>query len=117
MRRAAELLVGTQDYASFRTSGSSAKTSVRTVYEFDIEESKAHDGIIKFRVRADGFLYNMMRNMVGTLLEVGLGKLSVADVAAVLKARDRRLAGPTAPACGLYLVEVEYPSFVSSSGS
>ncbi|NLA58238.1 MAG: tRNA pseudouridine(38-40) synthase TruA [Firmicutes bacterium] len=117
MHRAADLLVGTQDYASFRTSGSSAKTSVRTVYEFDIEESKAHDGIIKFRVRADGFLYNMMRNMVGTLLEVGLGKLSVADVAAVLKARDRRLAGPTAPACGLYLVEVEYPSFVSSSGS
>lgn len=110
MRRAAELLVGTQDYASFRSSGSSVKTSVRTIYEFDIQESEACNGIIKFKVRADGFLYNMMRNMVGTLLEVGLGKFSVEDVAAILAARDRRLAGPTAPPCGLYLVEVEYPS-------
>jgi tRNA pseudouridine38-40 synthase len=108
MRRAAEILVGTHDFASFQSSGSSAKTSVRTVYGLGIDEIEAHEGIIKFSVRADGFLYNMVRNMVGTLLEVGLGRYSVEDTASILAARDRRLAGPTAPAQGLYLVKVEY---------
>ena len=115
MRRAAELLIGTQDYASFRTSGSSAKTTVRTVYQFEIAESKICPGMVKFKARADGFLYNMMRNMVGTLLEVGLGKLSAEDVKDILAARDRRRAGPTAPPHGLYLAGVEYPQSKQST--
>ncbi|NMB12195.1 MAG: tRNA pseudouridine(38-40) synthase TruA [Firmicutes bacterium] len=105
LRKAAELLVGTRDYASFQTSGSSARTSTRTVYDLRVE---ADDGMIKFIIRADGFLYNMVRNIVGTLLEVGKGKLMAEEMAAILAARDRSQAGPTAPAQGLYLVGVEY---------
>jgi tRNA pseudouridine38-40 synthase len=105
IKEAAALLVGTRDYASFQTSGSSARTSIRTVYYLGVE---AEGGIIKFIIRANGFLYNMVRNIVGTLLEVGKGKLMVEEIVAILAARDRSEAGPTAPAKGLYLVGVDY---------
>ena len=105
MERGAELLVGTLDYASFQSSGSSAKTSVRTVSHLRVA---VWQGLIRFDIRANGFLYNMVRNIVGTLLEVGKGKIKEREVAAILDARDRTKAGPTVPARGLYLVEVEY---------
>lgn len=105
MMQAAELLVGTLDYASFQTSGSSAQTSVRTVYHLRVGNWQ---NLIRFSIRANGFLYNMVRNIVGTLLEVGKGKLEPAEIATILEARDRTKAGPTAPARGLYLVDVEY---------
>jgi tRNA pseudouridine38-40 synthase len=62
-----------------------------------------------YRVRGSGFLYNMVRNIVGVLIEIGRGNWGPADVERILQARDRRAAGPTAPACGLFLNEVEYP--------
>ncbi|NMB25517.1 MAG: tRNA pseudouridine(38-40) synthase TruA [Firmicutes bacterium] len=99
------VLVGTHDFASFQTSGSSAKTSVRTIYHFDVG---AEGGLITFSIRANGFLYNMVRNIVGTLVEVGKGRLAVDAIPVILAARDRSKAGPTAPAHGLYLFEVDY---------
>lgn len=105
MEKAAAYLVGTMDFASFQTSGSSARTSVRTVYSLEVE---ACEGIITFQVRANGFLYNMVRNIVGTLLEVGKGKLEAEAIPAIVAAADRKYAGPTAPAHGLCLVSVEY---------
>lgn len=105
MQQAASLLVGNQDFASFQTSGSSAKTSVRTIYHLRIEEER---GFITFSIRANGFLYNMVRNIVGTLLEVGKGRVPVREMPEILAAKDRRWAGPTAPARGLYLMNVEY---------
>ncbi|NMB45314.1 MAG: tRNA pseudouridine(38-40) synthase TruA [Firmicutes bacterium] len=105
MEWAAGLLVGTQDYASFQTSGSSARTSVRTIDQLQVETEGA---VLRFTLRANGFLYNMVRNIVGTLLEVGKGRLLPEEVGTIIAARDRSQAGPTAPACGLYLVEVEY---------
>ncbi len=105
IKAAAELLVGTMDYASFQSSGSSVKTSVRTVYHLGVDPK---GGVIRFSIRANGFLYNMVRNIVGTLLEVGKGKLTIEEIPAILAAHDRSQAGPTAPAQGLYLVAVEY---------
>lgn len=99
------LLVGTCDFASFQTSGSSAKTSVRTVYHLEVG---AQDGLVTFSIKANGFLYNMVRNIVGTLIELGKGRLAVEAMPAILAARDRSQAGPTAPAHGLYLFEVDY---------
>ncbi|NLK07756.1 MAG: tRNA pseudouridine(38-40) synthase TruA [Firmicutes bacterium] len=105
MQKAAAALVGTHDFASFRTSGSSARTSVRTVFQLDVIASGSS---ITITIKADGFLYNMVRNIVGTLVEVGRGKRQPGCVADILKARDRTKAGPTAPAHGLYLLEVYY---------
>ena len=105
IREAGELLVGTKDFASFQTSGSSARTSVRSIYHLRVSES---EGLITFAIRANGFLYNMVRNIVGTLLEVGKGRLAVHQIPDIIAAQDRSRAGPTAPAHGLYLVDVEY---------
>ncbi|NLJ86764.1 MAG: tRNA pseudouridine(38-40) synthase TruA, partial [Firmicutes bacterium] len=76
-----------------------------TIYHLRIEEER---GFITFSIRANGFLYNMVRNIVGTLLEVGKGRVPVREMPEILAAKDRRWAGPTAPARGLYLMNVEY---------
>jgi tRNA pseudouridine38-40 synthase len=65
-------------------------------------------GLIIIEIEADGFLYNMVRNIVGTLLEIGRGRLLGGSLKSILLARDRRLAGPTVPACGLYLARIKY---------
>ncbi len=105
MKQAAKKLEGIHDYRSFCASGSSVKSTVRTIYSIKITE---RDGLIRFDFHGSGFLYNMVRILVGTLVYVGIGKLSPEDVERLLMYPDRRCAGITAPACGLYLVSVKY---------
>lgn len=105
MRRAADLLVGRHDFAAFRASGGSAKTSVRTVTRLSLTPQGT---LLFLDVAADGFLYNMVRIIAGTLLEVGAGRRTIAHVAQALKTGDRRLAGRTLPPHGLCLEEVVY---------
>lgn len=112
MKECLKLLEGTHDFASFENSGSrdkddcSGRGAVRTIYEAIIRKS-APD-CFSFQFTGDGFLRNMVRNLVGTLLDAGRGNISAADFARILKAEDRTLAGPTAPACGLRLNKVLY---------
>lgn len=108
MQRAAQLLVGTHDFASFETSGSERQSSVRTVEELTLRRSAADPDQIVLEVAADGFLYNMVRTIVGTLVEIGRGARDQAWLGQVLAARDRRAAGQTAPPQGLFLVSVDY---------
>ena len=109
MHRAARAWIGTHDFASFENQGSPRQTSTRTVFDASVERGAGEGGsLISFEVEADGFLYNMVRNMAGTLVEVGRGAKSAAWAADVLAARNRRKAGMTAPPQGLFLVKVDY---------
>ncbi|MCL1952916.1 MAG: tRNA pseudouridine synthase A, partial [Oscillospiraceae bacterium] len=105
LAREAAAFVGTHDFASFCAAGGSAKTTVRTVSRFDVQRDGDE---VYFFVRADGFLYHMVRIMTGTLLEIARGRLPQGCIPGILAARDRSRAGPTAPAEGLALWEVEY---------
>jgi tRNA pseudouridine38-40 synthase len=105
MAAAARALVGRHDFTSFRASICQAASPVKTLDAVAV----ARDGVeIRIEVRARSFLHHQVRNIVGTLRRVGEGKWTAADVAAILAARDRCKAGPTAPAEGLYLVSVTY---------
>lgn len=105
MRRAAKALIGRHDFKAFQSSGSNESNTVRTIKMIKIEK----DGdLIYIDIWADGFLYNMVRTIVGTLLEIGRGKISEASMGEIIYKKDRRLAGPTAPARGLCLMGVEY---------
>jgi tRNA pseudouridine38-40 synthase len=106
MARAAHLLLGTHDFASFQAAGSSVRTSERTLHRVDLR-GRAGGGIA-IEVEGDGFLRHMVRALVGTLLEVGSGRRAAEDLPGVLAARSRSAAGPTAPARGLTLVRVEF---------
>jgi tRNA pseudouridine38-40 synthase len=106
MRAAAAPLVGRHDFASLQGAGSSAASTVRTLARAAVEGEAR--GEIRFEFAGDGFLRHMVRNAVGTLLEVGLGRREPGSLPALLAARDRTRAGPTAPACGLTLVRVDY---------
>ncbi|MBI1853686.1 MAG: tRNA pseudouridine(38-40) synthase TruA [Planctomycetes bacterium] len=105
MRRAARVLIGRKDLRSFVAAGSSSSDAVRTIKSLDIRRTAPY---ILVTIQADGFLYKMVRTIVGTLVWVGSGKISPADFQAILDSRDRRRAGPTAPANGLTLSSVEY---------
>lgn len=106
MRAAARELVGRHDFRAFANTGSPRPSTVRTVQHLRLVTRRRGFGFV---VQADGFLYNMVRNIAGTLIDVGRGKLSAADVArALTPAGERAELGPTAPACGLYLVSVRY---------
>lgn len=105
MQTAAQKVVGFHDFRSFMASGSSVQNTERTVTLLDIAETRPW---LAFTVAADGFLYHMVRNLVGTLILVGRGMMTPDAFAAVIAARDRTKAGPTAPAQGLYLVQVAY---------
>ena len=109
MQQAAEAFVGKQDFSSFRAVGADTDPgdAVRTVFSARVNRQ---GDMISFRVRADGFLYHMVRIMAGTLVAVAKGTLAPAELPAVIAARDRRKAGMTAPACGLYLDRVFYES-------
>jgi tRNA pseudouridine38-40 synthase len=110
MQAAAAPLVGTHDFTSYETTGSSRLTTVRTIFDLTVERhtNDLTDRVI-VEVEADGFLYNMVRNIVGTLVTMGKGKEPIDWPARVLELRDRTKAGMTAPAQGLFLVGVEYP--------
>lgn len=103
-KQAAEKLCGTHDFLNFSSLGKTKKSTVRTVYSIDIE--KTADGV-DFILRGDGFLYNMVRIMCGTLLEVGFSKKSCDDIDRIFN-ENRSSAGVTLPACGLTLLSVEY---------
>lgn len=105
MSKAARFFIGTHDFTSYMAVDSKITDAVRTVYDAEITEQ---DGVITFRVRADGFLYNMVRIFVGTLLDVGYGRIAPEDIEKITEARDRRVAGSTARPEGLYLNKVVY---------
>ncbi len=106
MQEAAHQLVGKHDFSSFCAANTSVVDKVRTVIAIDIRELAG--ARIEFRVIGTGFLYNMVRIIVGTLLEIGTGKRTVDEMGVILEAKDRTIAGKTAPAQGLYLWEVRY---------
>ena len=105
MARAAEQFVGTHDFRAVRSVGTETRTTVRTVHYFRVERE---GDLIKCRVCADGFLYNMVRAMVGTIVYAAEGKLSPADIPAILDSGNRTLAGPTVPPGGLYMTNLWY---------
>ena len=105
MRIASRSLVGKHDFSAFEASGSSIQDKVRQLARLEIREEGE---MLEFEFQGDGFLYKMVRNIVGTLLEVGKGKLSPDDVKDILESKDRTQAGPTAPAAGLCLIQVLY---------
>lgn len=109
MQRAAEALVGKHDFSSFETAGSPRETSVRTVYALDIIRPHAERPYeLYIEVEADGFLYNMVRAIAGTVVQVGRGVQQEQWVREVLESKDRSAAGVTAPAQGLFLLWVKY---------
>jgi tRNA pseudouridine38-40 synthase len=105
MREAAQFLVGTKDFRGFQAAGSSVKKTVKTVHFCEVSK---HNSEIRVEMNADGFLYHMVRNIVGTLILVGNERMTIAGFKEVLSSGDRSLAGPTAPAAGLCLEEVIY---------
>jgi tRNA pseudouridine38-40 synthase len=105
MRRAANLLEGEHDFRAFTVSASDAETSVRTIQRLEIMEE---EGGLAILVAADGFLRYMVRAIAGTLIEVGRGRLSAVSIGNAISSKDRGRAGPTAPACGLTLLRVDY---------
>ena len=111
IRGCARLFLGEHDWTAFSAAQSDAETRVRTVSQMDINSGWDGRGLchlIEFTVTANGFLRYMVRSMVGTLLAVGRGEIEVETVMRAIREGDRNLAGPTAPACGLTLLRVQY---------
>jgi tRNA pseudouridine38-40 synthase len=116
MKEGAGYLIGKRDFSSFRASGCSSKHPVRDIHELQIQRLDAVDfmgfhfnvPLINISIKANAFLRHMVRNIVGTLVEVGMGKITPAKMKEILEANDRRLAGKTAPARGLFLEKISY---------
>jgi len=116
MNKAASHLIGKKDFSSFQASGCSAKHPVREIIQIEIEDLKSvgfmgftlDAPLIKISIKANAFLRHMARNIVGTLVEVGKEKLQPDDMIKILEFKDRDKAGPTAPACGLFLEKINY---------
>ncbi|MBE6054647.1 MAG: tRNA pseudouridine(38-40) synthase TruA [Clostridium sartagoforme] len=105
MKEACKYFIGTYDFSSFKTSGSSVKTTIRTISELYIEEK---GDIIKIYVTGDGFLYNMVRIIVGTLIMVGSNKIDPKEIQNIIESKQRENAGICVPAAGLVLEKVYY---------
>lgn len=114
MQAGAQYFVGTHDFNAVRSVGTPVKSTVRTI--FWCEAEPCADNLIRIRVCGDGFLYNMVRAIAGTLLYVGSGKLAPQDIARILESRDREEAGPTLPACGLFMNRLWYDHTPELSG-
>jgi tRNA pseudouridine38-40 synthase len=123
MKQAAAMLCGTHDFTSFaavdpdrtqREDGSTGPNPVKTIFASEVVQE---DGLLRYRVTGSGFLHHMVRNIVGTLAEVGRGSLQAEEMQRILAAKDRAAAGPTAPAQGLFLVAVEYGDVGDQSGA
>ena len=121
MQQAATEIVGTHDFACFETTGAPRKSTVRTIYELTLREVQpglpysdvpvpGHIAgrLLELQIEGDGFLYNMVRTIAGTLVKVGRGRWDAGDVARIIASADRNLAGETAPAAGLCLMRVRY---------
>lgn len=118
MQEAAAMLIGTHDFKSFESSGGTPREStVRTIFDAgvrragespDAAKAGARDDELLFEVSGDGFLYNMVRILTGTLVEIGAGRRDPEDMRRIIESKDRRMAGHTAPPYGLYLAEVYY---------
>lgn len=107
MQEAARALVGEHDFSSFRAAGCQSRHPTRTVLELQVSRQ---DDLVRIDIEANAFLQHMVRNIAGVLLEIGAGGRPPGWAAEVLAARDRRLGGVTAPACGLYFLEARYPA-------
>lgn len=105
MREGAGYFVGEHDFKSFCSAGSQVKETVRTIYSLMVEQKEE---LITIRVTGSGFLYNMVRIIAGTLIEVGLGRIGPEEIKSIIEGKNRELAGPTAPARGLFLIGIEY---------
>ena len=105
MRMAAKKLLGKHDFTSLRATNCQAKSPIKTLDQLDIT---IDDDKIIFELSARSFLHHMVRNIVGTLVEIGLGKSY--DIDEILNAKNRKFAGPTAPASGLYFIRADYPT-------
>lgn len=105
MQREAKAFIGTHDFKAFCSTGSDKEITVRTIYDFSVEQNGTE---VIMRVSGDGFLYNMVRIMVGTLLWINEGKIPAGTLSDIIESRDRSRAGKTALACGLYLNKVFY---------
>ena len=105
MKKASKYFIGEHDFKAFRASGTSSKSSVRTIYNIDIIQDGDR---IHIDYTGNGFMYNMVRILTGTLLEVGIGKIEAEKIPEIIESKDRSKAGKTLPAHGLYLMEVYY---------
>ena len=105
MKKAAKAFLGRHDFAGFCASGASTATTVREIYSLDVEKN---GDLIKITVTGNGFLYNMVRIIAGTLAFSGCGKINPDSVPDIIESRDRKRAGITAPPQGLFLTEVYY---------
>ena len=111
MQTAAKCLTGCHDFVAFQTLGSPRKTTVRTIRNISVEMQNAMEGYdLLIEIEADGFLYNMVRNIVGSLVEIGIGRFGPRWMEDTLVSKDRSRAGQTAPPQGLCLMRVDYPS-------
>lgn len=106
MKEAIKFFEGEHDFKAFKASGTSSKSSVRTIYKAEIIEKE--DDKIWIELTGSGFLYNMVRIIAGTLVEVGLGKIEPKEIANIIESKNRENAGKTLQPQGLYLVKVEY---------
>jgi tRNA pseudouridine38-40 synthase len=105
MARAAQMLVGKQDFKSFASAADTRESTVRTIFRCDVTK----DGQwVYVETEGDGFLYNMVRNIVGALTQIGAGRWRAERIPGIIEAKDRRFAGPIAPAAGLCLVWIKY---------
>ncbi|HZK56988.1 MAG TPA: tRNA pseudouridine(38-40) synthase TruA [Clostridia bacterium] len=107
MQEAAKMFIGTHDFRAFMASGSDVRGTVRTIYESDIVNKGKS---LYVYIKGNGFLYNMVRIIVGTLVEIGLGKMQIDRIEQLFEIGDRAMAGHTAPAQGLFLDKVYYPA-------
>ena len=105
MREAAVHFIGEHDFTAFSNAKSEKKSMVRTIYSIEL---RSEEGMLFLRICGDGFLYNMVRKMVGVLIEIGLGKLPAGTVPELLTAGDRSRINVLAEACGLFLEKIEY---------
>ena len=105
MKKASQYFIGEHDFTAFSNAKSKKKSMVRKIYSIDIEENA---GLIQIRVRGNGFLYNMLRRIVGMLIEVGLGEVDAETIASVLNSEEQSQAGYIADASGLYLEKIEF---------
>jgi tRNA pseudouridine38-40 synthase len=116
MKHSSEFLKGRHDFSAFRASGCSAKNPVRTVFNISMERLHTihfmdilfPGDFLRVSIEADAFLRHMVRNIVGTIIEVGKGKINPSDIVKIMTSKDRKNAGPTAPARGLFLERIKY---------